>query len=87
LEQAVDSFFRARVFLAFTALSVTSGFLAFATATKSVAETGQRPVTRISAKLPAQDLIGTSADPMDTMGSGAETQNGTSAPAFVTSGT
>jgi hypothetical protein len=83
----VDSFFRTRVFLAFTALSLTSGFLAFATATKSVAETGQGPVIGISAKSPAQELIGTSADPMDTMGAGAETQNGTSTPAFVIRGT
>lgn len=79
----MDSFFRIRVFLVFAALSLTSGLLAFVTATKSVAETVQKPVALTSPRVPAQDLIGTSSDPMDTMGTGAETQNGSSAPAFL----
>ena len=80
----MDSFFRARVFLVFAVLCVAFGLLASITSTKSMAETGRISVTGINDQMPIEHLIGTSVDPMDTMGAGADTPNGTSAPAFAT---
>ena len=79
----MDRFFRARVFLMFAMLSAVFGLLAFLTSTRSIAEAAAAPVTRMGDGMPADHLIGTSLDPMDTMGAGAETPNGTSSLAFV----
>jgi hypothetical protein len=49
----MDRFFRMRVFFVFVVLSLISGLLAFTSATKSVAKTGQTPVIRIGAEVPA----------------------------------
>lgn len=72
----MDRFFRVRVFLVFVTLGVAFALLAFLTPTRSFADTG--PSQQVKVDNAPLHLIGTSADPMDTMGIGAEAQNGTS---------
>lgn len=80
----MDRFFRVRVVMVFAMLGVAISLLAFATSTRSMAENGRVPIVRTNEKTAIDELAGTSEDPMDTMGVGAETQNGTSSPAFAT---